>query len=161
MLFVCATAIKIFIPLQTLQHWFHFEFVTWYSLGYVFLTGSTLYTWRDKIGLHYQGIVVLAFVWWLTALLHLSGNVPEVLFFVYTIIFLGRKTYIPVAFKSDLSYGIYIYGSPVQRTVSWLTKSSLSLWQFNCIVVPVTVLMGFLSWHLVEKKALRFKNKVK
>jgi len=160
MVFTAAACIKIFIPLHLLREWFPFSFDVWYSLGFFFIAGSTLYVWRDKIALHYMGIIVLAFLWLVTGLLHVMGNVPESLFFVYTILYLGLKTPVLLKPRADLSYGIYIYGSPVQRIISWETQSSFPLWKYNLLVVPVTVLMGFLSWHLVEKKALRLKNKV-
>jgi peptidoglycan/LPS O-acetylase OafA/YrhL len=159
-LFLIATCIKFFIPLHLLQQWFHFDFGTWYSLGYVFLAGSTLYTWRDKITLHYVGVIVLLVVWLITELFHCTNNATDTIFFVYTIIWIGLKTYIPLKWKPDISYGIYIYGSPVQRVISSLTQSSLPLWNYNLVVVPLTVVMGFLSWFLVEKKAMKFKNKV-
>jgi peptidoglycan/LPS O-acetylase OafA/YrhL len=143
-----------------LQQWFHFDFGTWYSLGYVFLAGSTLYTWRDKVTLHYVGVIVLLVVWLITELFHCANNAADTIFFVYTIIWIGLKTYIPLKWKPDISYGIYIYGSPVQRVISSLTQSSLPLGNYNLVVVPLTVVMGFLSWFLVEKKAMMFKNKV-
>jgi peptidoglycan/LPS O-acetylase OafA/YrhL len=159
--FIAVTCIKIFIPVQLLQQWFGFDFNSWYNLGFFFIAGSTMYVWRDKIVLHYAGIILLAFIWWLTGALQFAGDVPGAILFVYSILYLGLK--VPVLLRPgvDLSYGIYIYGSPVQATVSWLTKCRLPLWRYNLVVFPVTVLLGFLSWHLVEKKALALKNKVR
>ena len=59
----------------------------------------------------------------------------------------------------DVSYGIYIYAFPVQQTFIWLYKDGLCFWQLLAASVAVTVVLAFLSWHLVENPALRFKPK--
>lgn len=59
----------------------------------------------------------------------------------------------------DVSYGIYIYAFPVQQTFIWLYKDSLGFWQLLAASVAATVVLAFLSWHLVENPALRFKPK--
>ena len=57
----------------------------------------------------------------------------------------------------DLSYGVYIYAFPVQQTIFWLYKDELGWWALMAVVVAITVLLAFASWHLVEKPALRYK----
>ena len=47
----------------------------------------------------------------------------------------------------------------MQQTFIWLYKDSLGFWQLLAASVAVTVVLAFLSWHLVEKPALRFKPK--
>ena len=57
----------------------------------------------------------------------------------------------------DLSYGIYIYAWPVQQIgVALMGQQTLYL-ELLSITVPVTLALAAASWHLVEKKALRFK----
>ena len=58
----------------------------------------------------------------------------------------------------DLSYGVYIFAFPVQqigvhfgRGLGWSVNTYL------CISAVVTVVLAYLSWHGVEKPALRFK----
>ncbi|MHB1100989.1 MAG: hypothetical protein ACYCZR_15705, partial [Burkholderiales bacterium] len=59
--------------------------------------------------------------------------------------------------KSDLSYGTYIYGWPVQQSLIVLFPgigvATLLLMSFA--IVP---LFAFASWHFVEKPALRLKQ---
>lgn len=56
----------------------------------------------------------------------------------------------------DLSYGMYIYAFPVQQTlVHWFPAWHLGL---HLLVATIwTLLLAWLSWHGIEKLALRFK----
>lgn len=57
----------------------------------------------------------------------------------------------------DLSYGIYIYAWPVQQIGVALWGRETPYLELLSITVPVTVALAAASWHIVEKKALRFK----
>jgi peptidoglycan/LPS O-acetylase OafA/YrhL len=56
----------------------------------------------------------------------------------------------------DMSYGIYIYGFPVQQTLVYFF--GLNYLELMLVSIPVTILLGYLSWHLVEKHALKLKK---
>jgi peptidoglycan/LPS O-acetylase OafA/YrhL len=57
----------------------------------------------------------------------------------------------------DISYGVYLYGWPVQKLVifSRLAQEPSLIFLISLIS---TFCFGLLSWHLVEKPALRLKN---
>jgi len=57
----------------------------------------------------------------------------------------------------DLSYGIYIYAWPMQQIGVALLGRETPYLELLSITVPVTVALAAASWHIVEKKALRFK----
>lgn len=57
----------------------------------------------------------------------------------------------------DLSYGAYVFAFPVQQTLVWATSAKWSVVQCLSIVIPVTLALAFVSWHFVEKPALRLK----
>mgnify|MGYP001038195329 CR=1 FL=1 len=57
----------------------------------------------------------------------------------------------------DLSYGIYIYAWPVQQIGVALMGRRTPYLQLLSITIPATFALAAASWHLVEKKALRFK----
>jgi peptidoglycan/LPS O-acetylase OafA/YrhL len=63
---------------------------------------------------------------------------------------------IPAAHFGDLSYGLYIYGWPVEQTVLYLRPGTGPVALF-VIAFALTATVAFLSWHLVEKRALRWK----
>ena len=57
----------------------------------------------------------------------------------------------------DLSYGLYIYGWPSEQLVIWLRGGHAAWWQ---VFLPALLIAGglaFLSWHLIEKRALALK----
>ncbi|MGH8718656.1 MAG: acyltransferase family protein, partial [Burkholderiales bacterium] len=60
----------------------------------------------------------------------------------------------------DYSYGIYIYAYPVQQSIILLFRDISPLALLSSAFV-VTFLLAFLSWHLVEKRALRQKGRLK
>ena len=56
----------------------------------------------------------------------------------------------------DISYGLYLWAFPVQQlTVQLLGPLAIPL--DLLVVVPVTALLSFASWHLLEKRALAFR----
>jgi peptidoglycan/LPS O-acetylase OafA/YrhL len=68
-----------------------------------------------------------------------------------------RLPVIPAARFGDLSYGLYIYGWPVEQAVMWLSGGRAAWWQIFLIALPATAAIAFLSWHLVERPMLRLK----
>lgn len=57
----------------------------------------------------------------------------------------------------DLSYGIYIYAWPVQQIGVALLGRQTPYLKLLAITIPVTLVLAAASWHLIEKRALRFK----
>jgi peptidoglycan/LPS O-acetylase OafA/YrhL len=68
-----------------------------------------------------------------------------------------RLPVIPAARFGDLSYGIYIYGWPVEQAVIWLFGGRAAWWQVFLTALPTAAALAFLSWHLVERPMLRLK----
>ena len=68
-----------------------------------------------------------------------------------------RLPVIPAARFGDLSYGLYIYGWPVEQAVIWFYGGHAAWWQVFAIALPTTAALAFLSWHLVERPMLRLK----
>jgi peptidoglycan/LPS O-acetylase OafA/YrhL len=82
------------------------------------------------------------------------------LFGAYLVIYLARDRRLPVlpaARVGDLSYGLYIYGWPVEQALLYVSGGALAWWQLFPLALILSAAIAFLSWHLVEKPALRFK----
>lgn len=103
----------------------------------------------------------------LPALAGLAASVPLHLFIplfplfgAWLVLWLAREPRLPVipaARFGDLSYGLYIYGWPVQQTLLYLSGGRLSWWQLFLSALTVTAAIAWLSWHFVEQPALRLK----
>ncbi len=79
---------------------------------------------------------------------------------VYITLFIGLTKLPDIPFYStgDYSYGIYLYGMPVQQTLFELfhfdNEWSLLLWS-----MIVTTMLAAVSWHLIEKPVLKMRRK--
>ena len=68
-----------------------------------------------------------------------------------------RLPVLPAARFGDLSYGIYIYGWPIEQMVAWVCGGRARWWQLFLVSLPLSAAAAFLSWHLIEAPALRLK----
>jgi len=68
-----------------------------------------------------------------------------------------RLPVLPATRFGDLSYGIYIYGWPIEEMVAWACGGRALWWQIFLVSLPLSAAAAFLSWHLVEAPALRLK----
>lgn len=55
----------------------------------------------------------------------------------------------------DPSYGTYLYAFPVQQTLIFLGVVRGSPWSLFAVAAVVSLLCGYLSWHLLERPSLR------
>ena len=62
------------------------------------------------------------------------------------------------SFKSqaDVSYGVYLYGWPVQSLLIWYFLD-VSPWEVSAATFIICLGLGWLSWHAVERPFLRMK----
>ncbi|MBP0952511.1 acyltransferase [Pseudomonas alliivorans] len=58
----------------------------------------------------------------------------------------------------DMSYGIYLYGFFLQQIVNAMTKNSLTPLENALVSMPFAIACAYVSWHVVEKPALRLKT---
>lgn len=75
-------------------------------------------------------------------------------------------SYVPLAEKyrypfgrNDYSYGIYIYGMPVQQLIIFFLGTSLNIYLYTVLCLLAVLPMAMFSWHYVEKPMLSFKPK--
>lgn len=123
------------------------------NLGTFFIAGSILAALqfdKHKNRVIYFCIALLIFV--LSIYLNCYSIVKHLVFPVI-IIFIGYYTlpfFSTFGKYGDASYGIYIYSFPIQQVLMYFYKlSTLQLLECSCLL---SIIFGYLSWHLVEKK---------
>ncbi len=60
----------------------------------------------------------------------------------------------------DYSYGLYLYGYPVQQTLSWFGATSWGFWPWFLAGLAGAIALAVPSWHLVEKPALSLRRRL-
>jgi len=124
-----------------------------------FLAGLLLYLYRDVIVLS-RGIFIAAVASCIGLLLLAHGtyliSVPAAYITVYLgLLNPGKVKYL---FSGDYSYGIYLYGYPVQQVFASLGPWAHN-WYLNLLVcLPVTFIVAYLSWTFVEKPTLALRR---
>jgi peptidoglycan/LPS O-acetylase OafA/YrhL len=66
---------------------------------------------------------------------------------------------LPLYSRGDYSYGMYLYGFPLQQVLVWMWPGRFSIAaHFFCSMVFATV-VAMVSWHLIEKPVLGLRRK--
>lgn len=126
-----------------------------------FGAGAVLYLYRHKVPIN-GGLAAAGLA--LTALATVSPWFLETaaLFGSYTVIVFGYRApgwFRQLTERGDISYGVYVYGWPMQQLVWPIGDGHPMHWAINtAIALPLAMLAGLGSWLLVEKPALRFKG---
>ncbi|HQS68477.1 MAG TPA: acyltransferase [Novosphingobium sp.] len=62
--------------------------------------------------------------------------------------------------RGDVSYGVYIYGWPIQQLLWPVGQGSSVHWLINtALAIPLALMLGRASWLLIEKPALTLKQR--
>jgi peptidoglycan/LPS O-acetylase OafA/YrhL len=128
-------------------------------LGGFFLAGCAFYRWRDLIPFHgalFAALSVLAVLahggtWFLT--LFGLALAYGVFWFAY-----GPRFLLGFNRLGDYSYGVYLWGFPLQQVVAQLLPVPTPT-RITLIALPCAIVAGALSWHLLEKPLLRLKRR--
>ncbi len=131
-----------------------------------FIAGIMIYVGRYKI--RYSGKIAVAAVAIIVgaALIGDRSWIYHPLFnliidplLVYIIVFLGlsKLPKLPLFSTGDYSYGIYLYGFPIQQTLIMLMPGLSIPVHLFLSMLCVTVFAAF-SWHCIEKPVLRLRK---
>jgi peptidoglycan/LPS O-acetylase OafA/YrhL len=129
-------------------------------LTFAFLAGSSLAVYSrkvifdDRLGvlalivvlltLHYGGFAILGTAAGAYFILYLAARLPARL----------KR----VGQKNDYSYGVYVYGFLVQQVLAYFGVYRLGFVVYLLAATAVTFGLAWVSWHLVEKRAMSLKD---
>lgn len=128
-----------------------------------FSAGMLLYIFRNSIPLN--GYFAFAsFIVLITSLFTGGFIVLFAIFGSYLIIYIALTPKVNLSFISkygDFSYGLYIYAFPIQQAIVHFSDGQITPITNFVIALPVTFIFAYLSWHLIEKNALKLKNVIR
>lgn len=130
------------------------------SLGFAFLCGAVLAVYSraipcdDRLGVLSLAVVILS--------LALGGWVaigyPA---FAYFLLWLAAR--LPestrwIGQRNDYSYGMYVFGWPMQQVTAYLGWNEWGYLPWVLVTLVLTGGCAWVSWHLVEKRAMALKD---
>jgi peptidoglycan/LPS O-acetylase OafA/YrhL len=71
--------------------------------------------------------------------------------------FAYRLPYVNIQKYGDPSYGIYLWGWPVQQILVFMSPA-ISPMANAFLAAAISAILGYVSWHVLEKHALSFKK---
>jgi peptidoglycan/LPS O-acetylase OafA/YrhL len=128
-----------------------------------FVAGLVIYRYRDVIRWS-AGFFLLSFV--LSVLLAIIPNGTRLIALpaAYVTIYLGllNPKRNKIILSGDYSYGLYLYGFPIQQAFVALGGFGAEHWYGNLICsIPCVLFIAFCSWWLIEKPSLGQRRHLK
>ena len=128
----------------------------WPVLFPFFFVGSAFFVFRRRIPK--SGALLLASVTWIIAGFCVGGAYWALLLGgTYIILFVSLSTALQVRVfgrRTDLSYGVYLYGWPIQQLLLFYSGMKLSALALFATALPASYLIAWLSWTFVEHPSL-------
>lgn len=133
-----------------------------------FLLGAAAYALRDRIAFDARiflgclvGLGAIAFAgspeWWGFA--PVAVLVAPMMIYVVGFIGLSPMPAIPFFSRGDYSYGVYLYGFPIQQALAQLCPG-ISWAALLLASGALTTLFAVVSWTFIEKPALRLRRRL-
>lgn len=132
-----------------------------------FLLGVATYLYRDRLPYDRRLLAACLTVGALAAVLGpapwmslplLNAIVCPALAYITAYAGVSDMPRLPLLSKGDYSYGIYLYGFPVQQAVHAAVPRSSAFLQFAVALVAISLLAAF-SWHAIEKPILTLRRR--
>jgi peptidoglycan/LPS O-acetylase OafA/YrhL len=147
------------LGIHTPADWSTGERVQIETLVLAFLTGVSMFELKDKVPLRadlFALSVVLSYVLLWGGALQYLAMIP----IAYATIFVGLSNFQEtfVNRTGDYSYGVYLYGLPIQQLLVYLFPGNKN-WLLSFVMAyALSLVFAALSWHLVESKVLAKKR---
>lgn len=124
-----------------------------------FIVGVAFFRLKNKIRLN-TGLFILSLIATIALLLLPYGDNFVACPAAYVTVYLGllNPSRNKLLLSGDYSYGIYLYGFPIQQAVAAATPSLRSVAVDLLVALPLTVAFATGSWWLIEKHALGLRR---
>ncbi|WP_187331696.1 acyltransferase family protein [Rhizobium etli] len=127
-----------------------------------FLVGVTIYLYRDKIlwdvRIFIAAVAVILWAYWFSPF----GDFVAIPAIGYVTVFLGltspRK--LGVLQGADYSYGVFLYGYPIQQAFVALGPWAHNWWLNGIVCSMIVTCFAAFSWHFIERPALGMRKQV-
>jgi peptidoglycan/LPS O-acetylase OafA/YrhL len=126
-----------------------------------FVVGMAFYRFRDKIP--HTWVLALAALAMTMGLLSIpNGDRLAAIPVSYLTVFLGvlNPPRHRLLLSGDYSYGLYLYGYPLQQAFASFGPATRSWWLNLLVVLPAAMVIAVASWWSVEKRALDLRSTV-
>ncbi len=124
-----------------------------------FLFGVGLYNLRDRIPFRWSYLIVAAILAYVFLTYH-AATYLALLPIAYVTVFLGLcdPPRTSLVLGADYSYGLYLYGYPIQQTIAYLLPD-VRIWYINLALSLIVVgCFAAFSWHVIENPVLGRKK---
>jgi peptidoglycan/LPS O-acetylase OafA/YrhL len=125
-----------------------------------FMWGLALYRFRDRVPASGR-LALLCLVLAYVGLMIPNGKYFITLPIAYFTNYIGllnppRDRFL---MSGDYSYGLYVFSYPVQQVIA--SYPQMRIWWLNdLIALPISLAIAFVSWHLLEKRALGLRGRL-
>lgn len=127
----------------------------------MFFTGAAYFLLKERVTLSHRFFGLSLFALLLAGLA--DQQVFSIVYYLTIAYMLCYLAYLPAGAirkynaMGDYSYGVYIYAFPVQQALA-ATYPRISVSAMLLSSGMATLALAILSWHLIEKRALRLKG---
>ncbi len=137
------------------------------NLYLYFTAGIMAYVFRYHIPFNHMIAIACAVAIVLITVIgssNLQSGIYEFLFvpiITYMTVYIGMLEIppMPIYKHGDYSYGIYLYGFPLQQSIILLHGGRMNVMLHFAISLVLVTAMAMMSWHVVEKPTLRLRKK--
>jgi peptidoglycan/LPS O-acetylase OafA/YrhL len=130
----------------------------WARLLPLYLAGVVFYRFRESIPFRDSWALAAAAVLGIAAWIPYGWTAAFPVMGAYLVLWFAHHPRIRLhhcARFGDFSYGVYLYGFPVEQLVMQRLGHPVSPFYLFAIATPLTLVLAALSWHGVEKRFLR------
>jgi peptidoglycan/LPS O-acetylase OafA/YrhL len=164
---VCALVILAWYPELWLTH--STFLARWFAstgdLFKFFGMGVLLYVIRDRVPLSGRLAALCAVLLFVAGWKQHPMILPDMAAIVgpYLMLWLAYQRHVRVprfGRFGDFSYGMYIYAFPIQQLAAHIFYPDVRAWKIFVLSYPIILALSILSWHLVERPALRLRRRL-